>query len=225
MPFPIFQIPLLMPPYGEKFEGGYLIERNPITGGSRLICPPKGKFKQMQPFSEKNFLEKGGGRTVRAKAEVEETVDQSSSRGQQQGNNNQQSSNKSQLSSNQQQQSNSKGAKGKVSDEVNLLLSISTAGQLERSEGKDVWPQHVCRRRSREGGCESFVRIQRSQGRRSCWCERFKERRGEGKRKSHQLAAFSRAELNFSSQDEAESERSRKSQERKARFYQLHTIC
>ena len=163
----------------------------------------------MQPFSEKNFLEKGGGRTVRAKAEVEETVDQSSSRGQQQGNNNQQSSNKSQLSSNQQQQS--KGAKGKVSDEVNLLLSISTAGQLERSEGKDVWPQHVCGRRSREGGCESFVRIQRSQGRRSCWCERFKERRGEGKRKSHQLAAFSRAELNFSSQDEAESERSRKS--------------
>ena len=37
------QIPLLMPPYGEKFEGGYIVEKNPITGGSRLIYPPKGE--------------------------------------------------------------------------------------------------------------------------------------------------------------------------------------
>ena len=44
IPTPLLaQIPLLMPPYGEKFEGGYLIEKNPITGGSRLICPPKGE--------------------------------------------------------------------------------------------------------------------------------------------------------------------------------------
>ena len=32
-----------MPPYGEKFEGGYIVEKNPITGGSRLIYPPKGE--------------------------------------------------------------------------------------------------------------------------------------------------------------------------------------
>ena len=34
-----------MPPYGEKFEGGYIIERNPITGGSRLMYPPKGESR------------------------------------------------------------------------------------------------------------------------------------------------------------------------------------
>merc|ERR1719209_2740010 len=33
-------VPLIPPPYGEKFEGGYHIERNPITGAARLVHPP-----------------------------------------------------------------------------------------------------------------------------------------------------------------------------------------
>ncbi|XP_023329797.1 uncharacterized protein LOC111702367 [Eurytemora carolleeae] len=33
-------VPLIPPPDGEKFEGGYHIERNPITGGARLVPPP-----------------------------------------------------------------------------------------------------------------------------------------------------------------------------------------
>ena len=36
-------VPLIPPPDGEKFEGGYHIERNPITGGATL-CPPEGKL-------------------------------------------------------------------------------------------------------------------------------------------------------------------------------------
>ena len=36
------RVPLIPPPDGEKFEGGYHIERNPISGGSRLIGPVKG---------------------------------------------------------------------------------------------------------------------------------------------------------------------------------------
>lgn len=35
-------VPLIPPPNGEKFEGGYHIERNPITGGAKLIPPPTG---------------------------------------------------------------------------------------------------------------------------------------------------------------------------------------
>ena len=35
-------VPLIPPPDGETFEGGYRIERNPITGGARLIPPPAG---------------------------------------------------------------------------------------------------------------------------------------------------------------------------------------
>ena len=35
------QVPLLPPPIGEKFEGGYHIERNPITGAARLVHPPE----------------------------------------------------------------------------------------------------------------------------------------------------------------------------------------
>jgi hypothetical protein len=35
-------VPLIPPPDGETFEGGYRIERNPITGGARLIPPPPG---------------------------------------------------------------------------------------------------------------------------------------------------------------------------------------
>lgn len=33
-------VPLIPPPDGEKFEGGYHVERNPITGGARLVPPP-----------------------------------------------------------------------------------------------------------------------------------------------------------------------------------------
>merc|ERR1719193_2546990 len=32
-------VPLIPPPDGERFEGGYHIERNPITGGARLVPP------------------------------------------------------------------------------------------------------------------------------------------------------------------------------------------
>ena len=32
-------VPLIPPPEGEKFEGGYHIERNPITGGATLVPP------------------------------------------------------------------------------------------------------------------------------------------------------------------------------------------
>ncbi len=35
-------VPLIPPPDGEKFEGGYHVERNPITGGATLV-PPEGK--------------------------------------------------------------------------------------------------------------------------------------------------------------------------------------
>ena len=35
-------IPLIPPPDGEKFEGGYHIERNPINGAARLVHPSKG---------------------------------------------------------------------------------------------------------------------------------------------------------------------------------------
>ena len=37
-------IPLIPPPNGEKFGGGYHVERNPITGGYRLVEPAKGSF-------------------------------------------------------------------------------------------------------------------------------------------------------------------------------------
>ena len=33
-------VPMLPPPDGEKFAGGYSIQRNPITGGARLLPPP-----------------------------------------------------------------------------------------------------------------------------------------------------------------------------------------
>ncbi len=36
-------VPLVPPPDGEKFEGGYHVERNPITGGAKLVPPPGGK--------------------------------------------------------------------------------------------------------------------------------------------------------------------------------------
>ena len=37
-------VPLIPPPDGEKFEGGYHVERNPLTGGAKLVPPPGGKF-------------------------------------------------------------------------------------------------------------------------------------------------------------------------------------
>ena len=36
-------VPLIPPPDGEKFEGGYHVERNPLTGGAKLVPPPGGK--------------------------------------------------------------------------------------------------------------------------------------------------------------------------------------
>ena len=36
-------VPVIPPPDGVKFEGGYHIERNPINGAARLV-PPDGKI-------------------------------------------------------------------------------------------------------------------------------------------------------------------------------------
>ena len=41
-------VPLIPPPDGEKFEGGYHVERNPITGGARLVAPKQG-IKSIHP--------------------------------------------------------------------------------------------------------------------------------------------------------------------------------
>ena len=38
-------VPLIPPPDGERFEGGYHVERNPITGGATLVPPPSGKLQ------------------------------------------------------------------------------------------------------------------------------------------------------------------------------------
>ena len=35
-------VPVIPPPPGVKFEGGYHIEKNPITGAARLVPPPQG---------------------------------------------------------------------------------------------------------------------------------------------------------------------------------------
>lgn len=51
-------VPLIPPPDGEKFEGGYHVERNPITGGAKLVPPPgEGKLRA-RSSSER----RGGGR-------------------------------------------------------------------------------------------------------------------------------------------------------------------
>lgn len=39
-------VPLVPPPDGERFEGGYYVERNPITGGAKLVPPPGGTYSQ-----------------------------------------------------------------------------------------------------------------------------------------------------------------------------------
>ena len=47
-------VPLVPPPDGEKFEGGYYVERNPITGGAKLVAPCGGKVgtgEEMRPNS------------------------------------------------------------------------------------------------------------------------------------------------------------------------------
>jgi len=45
-------VPLIPPPDGEKFEGGYHVERNPLTGGAKLVPPPGGKPRK-RSISEK----------------------------------------------------------------------------------------------------------------------------------------------------------------------------
>jgi hypothetical protein len=48
-------VPLIPPPDGEKFEGGYHVERNPITGGATLV-PPEGEIGAGLPdFSRHNI--------------------------------------------------------------------------------------------------------------------------------------------------------------------------
>merc|ERR1719400_1943310 len=42
-------VPLLPPPDGEKFAGGYQIQRNPITGGARLLPPAVPKTPAKTP--------------------------------------------------------------------------------------------------------------------------------------------------------------------------------
>jgi len=47
-------VPLIPPPDGEKFEGGYHVERNPLTGGAKLVPPPGGSTKtRTRSISEK----------------------------------------------------------------------------------------------------------------------------------------------------------------------------
>ena len=43
-------IPLIPPPDGEEFEGGYKIERNPINGAARLIHPGKNEEENQNSF-------------------------------------------------------------------------------------------------------------------------------------------------------------------------------
>jgi hypothetical protein len=43
-------VPLIPPPDGEKFEGGYHVERNPITGGATLV-PPGSDSRQIRSRS------------------------------------------------------------------------------------------------------------------------------------------------------------------------------
>jgi len=59
-------VPLIPPPDGEKFEGGYHVERNPLTGGAKLVPPPgdsKGssKVKRARSISERRGLEPASG--------------------------------------------------------------------------------------------------------------------------------------------------------------------
>ena len=52
-------VPLVPPPDGQKFEGGYHVERNPITGGAKLVPPPGGKFvdvSRVQKFVQRSSL-------------------------------------------------------------------------------------------------------------------------------------------------------------------------
>jgi len=46
-------VPLIPPPDGEKFEGGYSVERNPITGGAKLVPPTGGKLGRTRSISER----------------------------------------------------------------------------------------------------------------------------------------------------------------------------
>ena len=53
-------VPVLPPPDGEKFAGGYQIQRNPITGGARLLPPPApGKPLTLDHMYEDNLTEIG----------------------------------------------------------------------------------------------------------------------------------------------------------------------
>ena len=47
-------VPLIPPPDGEKFEGGYSVERNPLTGGAKLVPPPGGKPRSFAHFRYSN---------------------------------------------------------------------------------------------------------------------------------------------------------------------------
>jgi hypothetical protein len=53
-------VPLIPPPDGEKFEGGYHVERNPVTGGAKLVPPQQdskgGKVKRTRSISERRGL-------------------------------------------------------------------------------------------------------------------------------------------------------------------------
>ena len=60
-------VPLIPPPDGETFDGGYRIERNPITGGARLIPPPPGTIKKTSNFQmplQGYLSDVGGGYTI-----------------------------------------------------------------------------------------------------------------------------------------------------------------
>ena len=49
-------VPLIPPPEGERFEGGYHVERNPITGGVTLVPPSAGKYMYNLILSKLSFI-------------------------------------------------------------------------------------------------------------------------------------------------------------------------
>ena len=43
-------LPVIPPPNGERFEGGYHVEKNPINGALTLVEPSKGKSLYIAQF-------------------------------------------------------------------------------------------------------------------------------------------------------------------------------
>jgi len=63
-------VPLIPPPNGEKFEGGYHVEKNPITGGYRLEEPGKAK-------PENSWNKIFGSKQIQSKKRILKTISES----------------------------------------------------------------------------------------------------------------------------------------------------